>query len=198
MTFYRIAPDGVVLCDEHLASYTSFLTMPPVPPPGKHIDDKLPRCRDHDECDQTPARENEESRQKRIDAVAADLYRTQPWRTKSEAEYAEQQGRITESLAVKETLIIDPMVKEMARACHIQTTLRAVAAALGPVELSVWNTAVLTLGARAHYAVLEAVCVFCATSAVDGNDCHRDECCLPLHPNWPTVYCSRRCAENDA
>lgn len=44
----------------------------------------------------------------------------------------------------------------------------------------------------------ELECQMCQTKAIEGNRCHRDECGRNLHPQWPAVYCSHKCAVEDA
>lgn len=44
----------------------------------------------------------------------------------------------------------------------------------------------------------EEKCLMCETLHVDGNACCNDFCKKPLHPQWPTVYCSNTCALEDA
>jgi len=41
------------------------------------------------------------------------------------------------------------------------------------------------------------MCVMCKTVIAHGNICYNDECKTPLHPQWPAVYCSNRCAMED-
>lgn len=38
-------------------------------------------------------------------------------------------------------------------------------------------------------------CGMCQTMHVEGNLC--ESCKAPLHPQWPAVYCSNRCALDD-
>lgn len=40
-------------------------------------------------------------------------------------------------------------------------------------------------------------CRMCRTKVAHGNVCYRDECVVPLHPQWPVVYCSNECAMED-
>lgn len=41
-------------------------------------------------------------------------------------------------------------------------------------------------------------CRMCETTHVEGNACYHDDCRKPLHPQWPAVYCSNACAQDDA
>lgn len=40
-------------------------------------------------------------------------------------------------------------------------------------------------------------CTLCQTRPSPGNHCNNDARNKPLHPNWPAVYCSGRCAMMD-
>lgn len=41
-------------------------------------------------------------------------------------------------------------------------------------------------------------CDICKTPPSEGRHCHYLECGKLLHPQWPAVYCSNRCAWRDA
>ncbi|TAL43761.1 MAG: hypothetical protein EPN91_05850 [Salinibacterium sp.] len=41
-------------------------------------------------------------------------------------------------------------------------------------------------------------CMICDTTPSPGRVCASEECGKPLHPQWPAVYCSDRCAWRDA
>lgn len=41
-------------------------------------------------------------------------------------------------------------------------------------------------------------CFMCETPAVEGRTCALPSCGKALHPRWPAVYCSNRCAIKDA
>lgn len=43
-----------------------------------------------------------------------------------------------------------------------------------------------------------SLCAMCQAVVAHGNVCHSDVCKTPLHPQWPAVYCSNRCALEDA
>jgi hypothetical protein len=40
-------------------------------------------------------------------------------------------------------------------------------------------------------------CLMCGVAAVPDRRCANSDCGRPLHPEWPAVYCSNACAEDD-
>lgn len=57
---------------------------------------------------------------------------------------------------------------------------------------------VRALGVRERvYALVQPECQMCKTHVAHGNVCYNDACQLPLHPQWPAVYCSNWCAIDD-
>jgi hypothetical protein len=41
-------------------------------------------------------------------------------------------------------------------------------------------------------------CLMCGVDAVLDQTCENNRCRLPLHPQWPAVYCCNDCALEDA
>ena len=44
--------------------------------------------------------------------------------------------------------------------------------------------------------ILKNRCAMCEAMPVEGRNCQN--CGTPLHPRWPAVYCSNKCALDDA
>jgi len=40
-------------------------------------------------------------------------------------------------------------------------------------------------------------CLMCNTKPSPGRTCGNEDCLRPLHPQWPAVYCTNRCAMLD-
>ena len=47
-------------------------------------------------------------------------------------------------------------------------------------------------------SLLRRACAMCGVASVVGNVCCNDDCKTPLPSQWPAVYCSNRCALDDA
>jgi len=57
---------------------------------------------------------------------------------------------------------------------------------------------VRALGVREKLQSLEPHnCRMCEMHIALGNKCRNDRCALPLHPQWPAVYCCNDCALDD-
>lgn len=40
-------------------------------------------------------------------------------------------------------------------------------------------------------------CLMCGVEPSPGRRCENEDCRQPLHPQWPAIYCSNRCALED-
>lgn len=82
----------------------------------------------------------------------------------------------------------DYLPEEELRAVFTEDQIESLVVEFGMRREDVWAL---------HGPRLHEKCAMCTTHRAEDNVCYNDACKKPLHPQWPAVYCTDRCALED-